>query len=270
VTTAATDVTPPHFGPGGSRLGVAITGAVLGASQKLEDLFCCVVAHVMQTQPDQVELMDGRLRLKQNPAVGMSVAEVAGLMLSRADLLPPGVEPCPEATYVWTAPNRTMPDEEGRCRSYLTAANATHLVMLEIDRETGRTDILKYFIVDDCGTRLNPGNLEGQLQGALAQGVGAALYEEYVYSDDAQPLVTTYVDYLIPTIHEIPMAKKDFVVTPSPFTPLGAKGCGEGAMHTTPAVIHCAVNDALAPLGLEIRETPASPRRLWQLLHQAK
>lgn len=270
VTTAATDVTPPHFGPGGSRLGVAITGAILGASQKLEALFCRVVAHVMQTRPDQVELMDGRLRLKQNPAVGMSVAEVAGLMLSRADLLPPGIEPCPEATYVWTAPDRNMPDEEGRCRSYLTAANAAHLVLLEIDRETGRADILKYFIVDDCGTRLNPGNLEGQLQGALAQGVGAALYEEYVYNDEAQPLVTTFVDYLIPTIHEIPMAMKDFVVTPSPFTPLGAKGCGEGAMHTTPAVIHCAVNDALAPLGLEIRETPASPRRLWQLLHQAK
>lgn len=270
VVTAGTDIVAPHFGPGGSRLGVAITGAVLGACQKLRDDFCRVVAHVMQTTPDQIELMDGRLRMKAAPDVGMSLPEVAGLILSRSDLLPPGMEPNPEATYVWTAPNRNMPDDEGRCRSYLTAANATHVVMVEIDKDTGRTEILKYFIVDDCGTRLNPANLEGQLQGAVAQGVGAALFEEYVYNAEAQPLVTTFVDYLIPTIQEIPMAKKDFVVTPSPVTPLGAKGCGEGAIHTTPAVIHCAVNDALAPLGVEILETPASPHRVWKLLQKAQ
>ncbi|MFO1376998.1 MAG: molybdopterin cofactor-binding domain-containing protein [Steroidobacteraceae bacterium] len=200
----------------------------------------------------------------------MSLAEVAGVMLGRSDLLPAGVEPAPEATYVWTAPGRTMPDAQGRCRSYLTAAFATHVVMVEIDRDTGRTEILDYFIVDDCGTRLNPATIEGQLQGAVAQGVGAALFEEYVYGDDAQPRVTTFVDYLIPTIHEVPLAKKDFVVTPSPVAPLGAKGCGEGAIHTTPGAILCAINDALAPLGLEITETPASPHRLWKLLQQAR
>ena len=161
-----------------------------------------------------------------------------------------------------------MPDDQGRCRSYLTGANATHVVMVEIDRDTGRTDILKYFIVDDCGTRLNLANVEGQLQGALAQGVGAALYEEYVYNDEGQPLVTTFVDYLIPTIHEVPMATKDFIITPSPVAPLGAKGCGEGAIHTTPAAVLCAINDALAPLGVEITETPASPHRLWKVLRQ--
>ena len=270
VASAPTDIGPPSFGQGGSRLGVAITGAVLGASEKLKTIFCQVVAHLMQTTPDQVELMDGRLRLKANPQVGMSLAEVAGTMLGRSDLLPPGMEPCPEATFVWTAEGRTMPDDQGRCRSYLTAANATHLVMVEVDRDTGRTDILKYFIVDDCGTRLNLANVEGQLQGALAQGVGAALYEEYVYNDEAQPLVTTFVDYLMPTIHEVPMATKDFVVTPSPVAPLGAKGCGEGAIHTTPAAVLCAINDALAPLGVEITETPASPHRVWKTLRRAR
>lgn len=270
VSTASTDVAPPHFGQGGSRLGVAVTGAVLGASEKLKGIFCQVVAHLMQTTPEQIELMDGRLRLKANPQVSMSLAEVAGVMLGRSDLLPAGVEPSPEATCVWTAPGRNVPDAQGRCRSYLTAAFATHVVMVEVDRDTGRTEILEYFIVDDCGTRLNPATIEGQLQGALAQGVGAALFEEYVYSDDAQPRVTTFVDYLIPTIHEVPLAKKDFVVTPSPVAPLGAKGCGEGAMHTTPGAILCAINDALAPLGLEITETPASPHRLWKLLQHAK
>ena len=267
VTTASTDVALPHFGQGGSRLGVAVTGAILGACEKLRQTFCRVVAHVMQTESDQVELMNGRLQLKAAPAHGMTIAEVAGLMLSRSDLLPPGVEPCPEATFVWVSPNRNLPDDQGRCRSYLTAAAATHVVQVEIDRDTGQVKILGYYIVDDCGTRLNPANVEGQLQGGVAQGVGAALYEEYVYDPQCQPLVSTFVDYLMPTIHEVPMTVKDHIVTPSPITPLGAKGCGEGAIHTTPAALLCAINDALAPLGLECRETPASPRRLWNLLH---
>lgn len=269
VTTASTDIAPPHFGQGGSRLGVAITGAVLGACERLRGIFCQVVAHLMKTTPDQVELMDGRLRLKANPTIGLGLAEVAGTMLSRGDLLPPGMEPSPEATFVWTAPGRTVPDEQGRCRSYLTATNATHVVMVEVDRDTGRTDILDYAIVDDCGTRLNPASVEGQTQGALAQGVGAALFEEYVYSEDGQPLVTTFVDYLIPTIHEVPIARKGIVVTPSPFAPLGAKGCGEGAIHTTPVAVMCAINDALAPLGIELTETPASPHRVWRALRDA-
>ena len=270
IAMASTDVAPPHFGPGGSRLGVAISGAILGACQKLEEIFAKVVANLMQTTPDQVELMDGRFRLKAMPEVGMSLAEIAGTMLFRSDLLPPGIEPCPEATFVWTAPNRNMPDDQGRCRSYLTAANAAHVALVEVDRQTGRTTILKYFITDDCGTRLNPANVEGQTQGGVAQGVGAALFEEYVYNDEGQPLVSTFVDYLMPTIHEVPMTEKGIVVTPSPVAPLGAKGCGEGAIHTTPATLMCAINDALAPLGLNIRETPASPHRVWKLLQQAK
>lgn len=267
VSMAATDCAPPHFGPGGSRLGVAVAGAVLGACCKLEATLRRVVAHLMRSDEDAIELVNGRFQLKKMPQSGMTLAEVAGAMLARSDLLPPGMEPYPEATYVWTAPNRTMPDDEGRCRSYLTAANATHLALIEIDRATGRVSVLKYFIVDDCGTRLNPAMVEGQIQGGLAQGIGAALYEQYVYDDRAQPLVTTWVDYLVPTLHEVPIAKKAYIVTPSPFTPFGAKGCGEGAMHATPAAILCAINDALAPLGLALHETPASPQRLWALLN---
>lgn len=270
VTMAPTDSAPPHFGQGGSRLGVAITGAVLGACQKLEADFKRVVAHLMGGLPvEAIELMDGRFRIKASPEHGMTFAEVAGTMLGRSDLLPPGMEPNPTATSVWTAPNRNMPDDQGRCRSYFTAASAVHVVMVEVDRGTGKVEILKYFVVDDCGTRLNPANVEGQLQGSIAQGVGAALLEEYVYDEQANPLVTTFADYLMPSIHEVPIAVKDHTVTPSPYTPLGAKGCGEGALHTTPAAVACAVNDALAPLGVQITETPATPLRVWKLLQQA-
>jgi len=141
---------------------------------------------------------------------------------------------------------------------------------VEIDPETGQVTIDGYWIADDCGVRLNPANVEGMIQGGLAQGVGAALLEEYVYDEEGQALTSTFMDYLIPTISDVPIPETAAIVTPSPFTPLGAKGVGEGAIHTTPAAILCAINDALAPRGVRATETPASPQRLWKLLQAAK
>jgi len=224
----------------------------------------------MQTEVENIELKDGKFVVKHMPGAEMIVAQVAGTMLGASNLLPPDVDPRPEATHVWTAPGRTAVDDEGRTKSYLTAAQAVHVVALEIDRETGFVDIQRYCLVDDCGTRLNPATVEGQIEGSVAQGVGAALLEEYVYDEDGQLLTSTFMDYLIPTIYEVPMTEKDQVVTPSPFTPLGAKGCGEGAIHTTPAAIMCAINDALVPLGIRANEVPAAPNRLWKLIRAAE
>jgi CO/xanthine dehydrogenase Mo-binding subunit len=265
-----TQSAPPSFGPGGSRLGVAITGAVLGACERIREKMCKVTAALMQTEPANIELRDGKFRVRGMPGAEMTVPEVAGTMLARSDLLPPDVDPRPEATHVWTAPGRTQADEEGRAKSYLTAAQAVHVVVVEIDPDTGVVEIVKYCLADDCGTRLNPMVVEGQTDGSVAQGVGAALFEEYAYDEDAQPLTTTFMDYLIPTVNEVPLTEKAEVVTPSPFTPLGAKGCGEGAIHTTPAAVMCAVNDALAPLGALAREVPAAPNRVWKLIREAK
>ncbi len=264
-----TQSAPPSFGPGGSRLGVAITGAVLGACEKIRDKMCQVVAGLMQTEPQNIELVDGKFRVKGMEGYEMGVAEVAGAMLGASNLLPPHIDPRPEATYVWTAAGRTPADDEGRAKSYLTAAHAVHVVQVEIDKDTGFVDIQRYCLADDCGTRLNPRTVEGQTDGSVAQGIGAALYEEYAYDADAQPLSTTFVEYLMPTVNEVPVVEKTEVCTPSPFTPLGAKGCGEGAIHTTPAAVMCAINDALAPLGVKANEVPAAPNRVWSLLKKA-
>jgi CO/xanthine dehydrogenase Mo-binding subunit len=260
---------PPHFGPGGSRLGVAITGAVLGACEQIKEKLLKVAAVLMQTEPENMELMDGKVQIKGVPGAEMAVTDVAATMLAAAHLLPPGMQPSPEATHVWTAAGRTPIDEEGRAKSYLTATNACHVVMLELDPETGLVKILKYCITDDCGTRLNPATVEGMVQGAVVQGVGAALLEEYVYDEEGQPLATTLADYLLPTIFEAPMTEKAAIVTPSPFTPLGAKGCGEGAIHAAPAAIMCAINDALSQSGVRATEVPAAPKRLWKLIRDA-
>jgi CO/xanthine dehydrogenase Mo-binding subunit len=264
-----TQSAPPSFGPGGSRLGVAITGAVLGACERIRVKMCKVVATLMQATPEMIELRDGKFRLKGVEGAEMTVPEVAGTMLGASNLLPPDVDPRPEATYVWTAPGRTPADEEGRAKSYLTSAQAVHVVQVEIDPETGFVSISRYCLADDCGTRLNPATVLGQTLGSVAQGIGAALLEEYVYDEEAQPLTTTFMEYLMPTVFEMPPIEHAEVCTPSPFTPLGAKGCGEGAIHTTPAAVMCAINDALAPLGQLAREVPAAPHRVWKLLREA-
>jgi CO/xanthine dehydrogenase Mo-binding subunit len=265
-----TQSAPPSFGPGGSRLGVAITGAVLGACEKLAAKMSTVVAGLTHSDPGDVELRDGKFVVKGKPGAEMGLPQVAGTMLARSDLLPADVDPSPEATHAWTAPGRTRADEEGRAKSYLTAAQAVHVVGVEIDRDTGTTEIFKYCLADDCGTRLNPVVVEGQTDGSVVQGIGAALYEQYVYDEDGQPMTASLADYLMPTVNEVPPIEKVEVVTPSPFTPLGAKGCGEGAIHTTPAAVMCAVNDALAPLGVQAREVPASPERLWRLIGESR
>ena len=261
-----TQTAPPHYGPGGSRLGVAITGAVLGACDRIKEKMLSVAAAVFQAPKEALQLKDGVVGIPGVDEAQLPVAAVAGMMLGRSDLLPPEIDPAPEATYAWTAAGRTEPDEQGRAKSYLTAAQSVHIAQVEIDGETGFSRITGYWVVDDCGTRLNPATLEGQLQGSIAQGVGAALLEEYLYDEEGQPLVTNYMNYLMPTASDVPIAVKDEVVTPSPFTPLGAKGCGEGAIHATPSAVMCAINDALAPRGLQATEVPASPMRIWKLL----
>jgi CO/xanthine dehydrogenase Mo-binding subunit len=272
ITVIALDTlsAPPAFGPGGSRLGIAITGATMGAAEKLKHKLIAIAAVLLQTTADKVELMDGFLQIIGVPEARISLVDVAGVALARSDLLPPGMEMGLEATCVWTAQDRQLIDEQGRAKSYLTAANACHVVLVEVDTDTGLVEILKYFIVDDCGTRLNPITVDGMIQGGVAQGVAAALLEENPYNSDGQPLVATFGDYLIPSIKEVPETQKAVVVTPSPVSPLGAKGCGEGAIHTTPAAVLCAINDALTPFSTLAREVPASPNRLWKLIQVAR
>jgi len=270
VTYVDTQSAPPHFGPGGSRLGVSISGATLGACERVREKMCKVTAGLMQTEPANIQLLDGKFGIPGVPGAEMPMAQVAGAMLAASNLLPPDVDPRPEATYVWTAAGRGPVDDQGRAKSYLTAAQACHVVLVEVDPETGVVEVKKYCVVDDCGTRLNPANVEGQTEGSVVQGVGAALLEEYVYDDEGQLLTSTFMDYLLPTIHDVPTLEKGIVVTPSPFAPLGAKGCGEGAMHTAPAAVMCAINDALIPLGIRVNEVPAAPNRLWKLIRGAR
>ena len=261
---------PPGLGPIGSRQAVTLSGAVLGAAGLVREKLARAAAVLLAADPEDIELMDGQLGVRGDPDRALSVAAVAEAMRYRSDSLPPDVAGSPEASYIWDSTGRTLPDELGRSKSHLTAANAAHLVEVEVDPDTGTIAILGYWIADDCGTRLNPAIVDGMIQGGVAQGIGAVLLEEYVYNDDGQRLTSTFMDYLLPTIHEVPLTEKRALTTPSPFTPLGAKGAGESAIHTTPAALYCAVSDALAPLGVHITRLPMSPSRVWEAIQTAR
>ncbi|MBI2756871.1 MAG: xanthine dehydrogenase family protein molybdopterin-binding subunit [Chloroflexi bacterium] len=269
VVVADSSTMQPGMGPVSSRIAVALGGAVVGAAKLLAEKLGRVAAVMLEADPGDVELKDGAFQVRGAPARSAPVPQVAGFMLARADKLPEGVDGNPEVSFVWNPPDHYLADEQGRSHYGVTATSAVHLCMLEVDHGTGQVEILRYVMVDDCGVRLNPSVVRGQLLGSLAQGLGNALYEEYVYDDQGQLLTTTYMDYLMPTVMEVPVVEEYEQCTPSPVTSLGQKGVGEGALHTTPAAVRCAINDALHPLGVHIAEAPATPFRIWSALQAA-
>jgi carbon-monoxide dehydrogenase large subunit len=145
---------------------------------------------------------------------------------------------------------------------YPTAAFAANAPIVEVDVETGEVDILKFYSLRDCGTQLNPTIVEGQAQGGLAQGIGAALLEEFPYDDSGQPKAVTLFDYLLPSTKNVPEIHLEHTETPSPFTATGAKGTGEGGMIDGPASIATAVNRALEPFDIIADRIPVTPDRL--------
>ena len=186
--------------------------------------------------------------------------EVAHIWYRQPQLLPPDVDPAGLET---TAGYKAKVDTG-------TFSYACHAVAVAVDTETGHVEILDYVIVEDGGTLVNPMIVDGQMFGGTAQGIGTALYEEMPYDEQGQPLASTLADYLLPGATEVPAIRIVHMETPSPYTRFGQKGIGEGGAIAPPAAIVNAVNDALAPLGVEITESPLTPRRIVEAILQAR
>lgn len=151
----------------------------------------------------------------------------------------------------------------------VTWANGAHAVAVEVDAETGEIAVLRYVVVHDCGTVINPVVVDGQVHGGVAQGIGGALFEEVVFDDEGQLLNATMADYLVPTATEIPPVTLDHLETPTPMNPLGVKGVGEGGAVPVAAAIAGAVEDALRPFGVRVHRTPLSPAAVLDLIERA-
>jgi carbon-monoxide dehydrogenase large subunit len=183
----------------------------------------------------------------------VSLAQIAGASY-RAMKLPPNTEPGMVATYFWEPPNFAFPF-------------GAHIVVSEVDRDTGHVEIKRYIAVDDCGNIINPLLVDGQVHGGVVQGLGQALYEQAVYDDNGQLITGELMDYAIPRASMIPWIESSHTTTPSPVNPLGVKGVGEaGTIGCSPAVVNSVV-DALSHLGVRHIDMPMTPEKLWNLVH---
>jgi 2-furoyl-CoA dehydrogenase large subunit len=184
--------------------------------------------------------------------------------------LPPGLEPGLQAMHVWEVPTGgALPTADGRIQMYPCYAFECHVVLVALDRITGRVEIRKYVVGHDCGVMINPDIVHGMTYGGIAHGIGAALYEQFAYDKNGQLLSGTFMDYLIPSAHEVPDITIVDHCTPSPLTSFGQKGSGEAGYLGAPAAIASAVNDALAPLGLSCTTLPMTMASLGELLATA-
>jgi carbon-monoxide dehydrogenase large subunit len=256
------DTSQAAYGSGtfASRSAVLAGGAARRASEQLRDQLAKVAAHNLEASPSDIEFDSGRVFVAGSPDRGYGFAELCRMVYHRPEVVPEGQPPILEATVAYDAPPGTG-----------TFTNATQLSVVEVDPGTGGIEILRYAIVEDCGPMINPLVVEGQIFGGIAQGIGSAIYEEFVYDEEGHLLTTTFMDYMLPGTTEVPPMEVFHLETPSPFTVGGIKGMGEGGAIAPGAVIAGAVEDALSPLGtVLVNEIPLTPQRVRQYVDAAR
>lgn len=261
----------PSNSPVGSRMAIMLGGAAAGAARKLKDAILAIGAKKLGAEIGAVLYRDGDVVLRSDPTKKVSWDAVAEIAHRKFHELPSGMEPGLQATHVLEVPTGgTLPTADGRVQMYPCYAFETHVVYTEVDRVTGQVALGPYVVGHDCGTMINPDIVHGMTYGGVAHGIGAALYERFRYDETGQLLSGTFMDYLIPSAHEVPDVQIVDHCTPSPLTTFGQKGSGEAGYLGAPAAISCAVNDALAPLGLRIAELPMTPALLGDLIATAE
>ena len=241
-----------------SRFAGAVAGTVHLAATRVRDKLARIVASQLDCDPAELIFAEGRITRRDAPETAVVFARAASNAPHWSpQLLPAGEEPGLRETVFWSPPNLDAPDEQDRINTSACYGFAFDLCGLEIDRATGRVRIDRYVTAHDAGKLLNPALADGQIRGAFAQGLGAALMEEFRYGPDGSFQSGTLADYLLPTTCEVPDPMIVHLETPSPFTPLGAKGLGEGNNMSTPPCIANAVADALGVRDIRLPLTPA-------------
>tara|TARA_Y100000590_G_scaffold63796_1_gene68483 strand:+ start:1778 stop:4063 length:2286 start_codon:yes stop_codon:yes gene_type:complete len=250
-------------GPGGSRLTVMLAGAAVGASEKLKKKLLRIAAHSMGESSEALEVSRGGVRRKEG--IGeISIGDLAmQAHLFQLDL-PESEEGGLTVLYNYAHPYATQPNAERTDLGsfYPIVAHACHIPIVEVDIKTGAIEIIRYVAVHDSGTVVNPKGLVGQVVGGIAQGIGAALMEECVFDNEGQLLSSTFGEYLLPSIYEVPDIEVYHHETPSPFTEYGIKGAGEGGRLVAPTALASAIEDALSPFGVKVSELPMTPERV--------
>jgi aerobic carbon-monoxide dehydrogenase large subunit len=247
-----TDNTPYGLGTYGSRSTPVSGGATALVARKVRDRARIVASAMLEVAPEDLEWEKGRFYVRGDPEKGAAIGDIA-LAAHGSVELPPGVEGGLDAETVYDPPNLTFPF-------------GAYICVVDIDPGTAKVKVRRFVAVDDCGTRINPMIIEGQVHGGLTDGVGMALMEVIAFDEDGNCLGGSLMDYLIPTSLECPDWETDYTVTPSPHHPIGAKGIGESATVGSPPTIVNAVVDALKPYGVRHMDMPCTPSRVWDAM----
>ncbi len=249
VVEGDTDQTPFGLGTYGSRSTPVSGAAAAVVTRRVRDKARIVAAAALECAPEDLEWDHGRWFVKGDPEQGKTIQEIA--MLAHGSLeLPEGVEGHLDASVVYDPPNLTYP-------------YGAYICVVDVDPGTGQVKVERFIAVDDCGPRINPMIVEGQVHGGLADGVGMALMQVIAFDDDGNCLGGSFMDYLLPTSMECPSWELGETVTPSPHHPLGCKGVGESATVGSPPAVVNAVMDALEPFGVRHADMPLTPAQVW-------
>ena len=238
-----------------SRSAVLAGGAATRAARALKEKIIRAASHLLEVAAADIDAADGRVFVGGTDR-SLSFREIAKAVYSEIGRLPPDAREELEATQTYDP-------------YFGTTTSATHIAALEIDRATCRVKIVRYVVAEDCGRLINPMIVDGQVHGAVAQGVGAALFEEVVYDEAGQLLTASLVDYVIPAAGDVPAIETVHLDALSPSTLGGYRGMGEGGTIGAPAAIANALSDALLPLGIEIFELPMTAERLFRAIAAA-
>ncbi|GBC87431.1 Carbon monoxide dehydrogenase large chain [bacterium HR12] len=249
-----TDNTPYGLGTYASRSTPVSGAATAMVARRVREKAARIAAHLLEVAEEDVEFHRGVFSVKGAPDRSKTIQEVA---LAAYTNFPDGMEPGLEAVYYYDPPNLTFPF-------------GTYAVAVEVDAETGEWEVRRVVAVDDCGVRINPMIVEGQIHGGLTEGFGIAAMELITFDEDGNCIGANFADYLLPTAWETPRFELYETVTPSPHHPIGAKGVGESATVGSPAAYVNAVIDALRPLGVTNIDMPLTPARVWEAIQAAK
>jgi carbon-monoxide dehydrogenase large subunit len=249
-----TDNTPYGLGTYASRstpVGGAATAVI---ARKLREKATKIAAHLLEASEDDMAWEAGRFFVKGSPTQAVTIQDVA---LAAYSNLPDGMEAGLEGVHYYDPPNMTYPF-------------GSYVVVVDVDPDTGQWTVRRMVAVDDCGVRINPMIVEGQIHGGLAEGYAMSSMQFISFDEDGNCIGSNFMDYLIPTAWETPRFELDATVTPSPHHPIGAKGVGESATVGSPAAFVNAVIDALAHLGVRNIDMPLLPSRVWTALQETE
>ena len=247
-----TDNTPFGLGTYGSRSTPVSGAAAALVARKVRDKAQLIASGMLEVSVADLEWVKGSFQVKGDPTQSVTIQDIAMRAHGAGDL-PEGVEGGLEAQICYNPENLTYPF-------------GAYICVVDIDPGTAQVTVRRFVAVDDCGTRINPMIIEGQVHGGLTDGIGMALMQIIAFDEDGNCLGASLMDYLIPTALEVPDWETDFTVTPSPHHPIGAKGVGESATVGSPPAIVNAVVDALAPFGIRHADMPLTPSRVWDAM----